>query len=208
MISKPNKYSFAFIAASFLFNETLKIAEIYIQDDNWENIEKKIINENILQKNKEATSKRLFAEIKKRLCSLPESLILDFNKFDIITQNQILFFAISKTYRIIFDFINNVIREKYLLFDSELKESDYIQFWNEIEATHPEAEKLTEKSKNKIKSVIFLILKESGIISKEGIIYSSFPNIDFIKHLPDKDFEYLKIFLLSDGDINKYKEEL
>ena len=66
------KYIFSFTGASALIAETLVIAEEYDRLKDWKAVEKSLTDNNLLNKVKQATFKREFSEIKKRLSLLTE----------------------------------------------------------------------------------------------------------------------------------------
>ena len=50
--------------------ETKNVVELYLQTQNWDEIKKKVIDDNILQKPTLDSRKRVFSELKKRLVNL------------------------------------------------------------------------------------------------------------------------------------------
>lgn len=204
------KYNLSFIGASLFPNESLKISKLYLELKNWEEVQKTVIEENILQKNTLATTKREYRELKKRL----ENLSIPLLEY-LVTATQdmaklTLIYAICKASHIIYDFIVEVIREKYLLFDYTLLDMDYEKFIRtkeEIELLSP----ITDKTAKKTKNMILKILEQGGLLNSVKERQIQRPYIDeqllrlIYKHDKHAD-KYLKIFLLSDTEIKNYGE--
>ena len=122
------KYSFSFTGASALITETLVIAEEYHKINDWNTVQSSLSDNNHLNKIKEGTFKREFSEIKKRLSLLtPDQLQLMIQGSYEDAKSMILL-SLVKAYPYVFDFIVEVLLNKYLLFDRTLLDSDYIRF--------------------------------------------------------------------------------
>ena len=66
MVTKK-KYSFSFTGASALLAETLIVAEEYVRLQDWEKVKFSVQENNLMNKTKQNTSKRMYHELKKRL---------------------------------------------------------------------------------------------------------------------------------------------
>lgn len=203
------KYRLSFTTGSLFLLESVKIARLYREEKDWRNIDRRILRENILQKKTVATQKRQVREIKRRLDNLsPESL--DYlASAELEAARFLLLLAVVKTYDFIFEFIDEVVRSKFLLFDTIILEADYARFFEAKEALHPELSSISESSRAKIKEVLFRILAESGLIasSKNWQITPPYISEKIIELVIREDAKYLKAFLLSDKDIQTWKEK-
>ncbi|WP_194850148.1 DUF1819 family protein [Nonlabens antarcticus] len=161
----------------------------------------------ILGNGKKASGRRLFSEISKRaqkLSTYQKTLLIE-GSFK--AQSEITFIAICKCFDFIRDFIIEVIREKYLVFDYELTEGDYISFFRRKAEYHPEMDLLTEITQKKVKQVTFKILEEIGLIdnTKSKMIQPQILEPETRKAILNDNTELFKIFLLSDFDIENLK---
>jgi len=71
-MKRHKKYTFSFTGASALITETMVIAEEYYCLRDWKAVEKSLLDNNLLNKVKQATFKIEFSEIKKRLSILTQ----------------------------------------------------------------------------------------------------------------------------------------
>lgn len=201
------KYQLSLIAGSILFNDTLKTASLYLQLKDWQAVKNEILNENALQKKKVATRVRQSREIIKRLRNLNSPQLDLLANSDPDTSKLIILLAIAKTYRLIYEFINEVVCAKWVLFDYTLLGSDYERFVQAKYELHPELENLTDSSKAKIKQVIFRTLAEAGLLDsvKSKRIIQPYVSENLLEVVAQDNPAYLKIFLLSDTDIERHK---
>lgn len=197
------KYSFSFTGASALITETLVIAEEYHKLSDWNAVQFSLSDNNHLNKVKEGTFKREFSEIKKRLSLLtPDQLQLMIQGSYEDAKSMILL-SLVKAYPYVFDFIVEVLLNKYLLFDRTLLDSDYIRFVNSKSLQHPELENITEITSKKVKQVVFKLLEQVGLITniKNGIILKPFLSTQVITVILSDDPAFLSAFLYSNEEI-------
>lgn len=205
------KYSFSFTAASALIPETLVIGEEYDRLRDWTLVRESVMNRNLLNKIKEATIKREFTEVKKRVMLLTEgqlSLLVNGSSDDV---RAMILLGLVKTYHFLQDFIVEVVRNKYQVFDKSMQDIDYIKFFNSKVLFHSELEGLTDSTKKKIKQVIFRILEEVYLLSnaKTPVILKPALSNYAIQAIVEDDPFLLNCFLFSNDEIrvlaNNYK---
>lgn len=197
------KYSFSFTGASALISETLVIAKEYHKLNDWNTVQISLSDNNHLNKVKQGTFKREFSEIKKRLSLLTP------NQLQLMIQGSyeeakfMILLSLVKAYPYLFDFIVEVLLNKYLLFDRTLLNSDYTRFVNSKSLQHPELEKITEITSKKVKQVVFKLLEQVGLITniKNGIILKPFLSSQITRVILDDDPVYLSAFLYSNEEI-------
>lgn len=197
------KYSFSFTGASALITETLVIAEEYHKLSDWNAVQFSLSDNNHLNKVKEGTFKREFSEIKKRLSLLTPDQLQLMIQGSYEDAKSIILLSLVKAYPYVFDFIIEVLLNKYLLFDRTLLDSDYIRFVNSKSLQHPELENITEITSKKVKQVVFKLLEQVGLITniKNGIILKPFLSTQVITVILSDDPVYLSAFLYSSEEI-------
>jgi hypothetical protein len=157
---------------------------------------------------KTRTSDREFREIRKRLDKLTPDQINILIHGDLISQKQIAFLAVCKHYDFIRDFTIDVIRDKALVYDYTINESDYNSFINGRIHIHPELEDFSDSTLKKAKQVLFHILEQAGIIDTavNKRIQPQLIQADVIKAITKDDPAWLKIFMMPDKDIKQLKK--
>jgi len=201
-------YSLSFTAASLMVHETEQIAQLLNEHQDWKIVQELVIDENILQKGTVSTRKREFAEIKKRLLDINSTHI---NYILTCTRDELKLYCLylcSKSYRLIFEFIVEVLRDKYLTFDYSILDSDYARFIEAKRANSDKLQKITEKTEYKIKQVIFRILEQSNLIdsSKLRNIQKPYVSDELFDLIKEDSPKYLACFLYADGEIKQIQE--
>jgi hypothetical protein len=203
------KYKLSYTAASLMLNESLKIAELYDELRDWDSVLKTIIEENTLQKNKESTIKREFRELRERLEKLTPSQFETFLNSDASSQRLLLFLGICKLYKFIGDFVVEIIRNKALTFEYILTESDYIRFFDTKANQYSNLETITASTQYKLKSTLFLILQEVGLINNRKEKWITPPIITgrIADVVIEESPELLKFWLVSNLDMERMKKQ-
>ena len=192
MTDSTFKYEFSLTGSSLRVNEMILFAT-------------KSINEGLLElkSDKGTTNKRMVSEFKKRIDNLTvnqQELLLNSN---FSNQKQLAFLSACKTYSLLRDFVIEVVREKYLIMDFNLSDTDYISFIRRKEINHDELANLTDQTQAKVKQVVFKILEQAGIINnvRDKEIQLQLLGGSTKKSIIEDNPEWLKVFLLSDMDI-------
>lgn len=198
---KTNKYDFSFTASSLRINEMLTVARA-----KSEGIELDYVNN--LGGGKSSTGKRMFSEFNKRLSFMTSKQIDVLLNSDLVTQKQIAFISVCKTYGFIRDFVIEVVREKFLVYDYQITEGDYISFYRRKHDLHDEMETITELTEKKIKQVTFKVLEQAGLIDtiKSRIIQPQIIDYKLMDAIVQDNPNWLQILLVSDMDIERTKK--
>lgn len=201
-----SKYILSFTAASLRLNEMVKVA-LAAQEDDITDLS--IVKESgvVFGSVKNRTTDREFREIRKRLEKLTSDQKDILIHGDLNSQKQIAFLAVCKHYAFIRDFTIEVIRDKVLVFDYQLHESDYNSFINSKISLHPELEMFSESTRKKAKQVMYRILEQAGIINNavEKTLQPQILQQEVINALLKEDPLWLKIFMMSDRDIKQLR---
>jgi hypothetical protein len=200
-VAVGDTYRFSFTACSSLIADFTRLAKMVV-DAGYE-LDK--ISRDDVGKEKERTNQRQFQELRIRLSTLTNEEIEVLADGDLNDKKCITLLALCKSYRFVLDFVVEVVREKALIYDFEIRESDYNTFVNRKIYDHPELEQLSETTKNKIKQVLFRIFAEVGLIdnARSRVIQHILiaPRVNNI--VSSDNPELLKIFLKPDREIKE-----
>jgi hypothetical protein len=205
-VNRNQKYILSFTAASLRLNEMVKVATAAHENDI---TDLTMVKESgvVFGSVKNRTTDREFREIRKRLEKLSTEQKNILIHGDLNSQKQIAFLAVCKHYAFIRDFVIEVIRDKVLVFDYQLHESDYNSFINSKTPVHPELEKFSESTRKKAKQVMYRILEQASIINNanEKTIQPQILQQDVIHAIIKEDPAWLRIFMMSDRDIKQLR---
>ena len=111
-------------------------------------------------------------EIKQRLQELNREqleLMVSGSKTD---QKLLIWLACCRRYQLLADFAKEVLRAKFLVLDISLQPFDVEKFFDLKSMWHKELEELATSTKAKLQTVLTRMLKESELVSEDGIIQS------------------------------------
>lgn len=189
------KYEFAFTTSSLRLKEMVLVAQAIIEERDID-----FINE--LGNGKRKTGRKMLSELTKRIENLTPQQVKLLAISDLNVKRSIAFLAVCKTYGFIRDFVIEVLREKYLVYDFDITDGDYFSFFRQKVEQHPEMEDLTEETEKKIRQVTFKILEQAGIIEsiKNKTIQPQIIDQSVIASITEEDADWLKIFFLNEMD--------
>ena len=160
-------YSMSFTTAALLGHETLLVAALFADAQDWSLVRHKTLHENLLQMRTVNSSKRIFREISSRLKQLtPEQLGMLLQN-DRREQNYLLWLAFCKRYRFVYDFAVAVVREQFLRLDMELTYEAYDIFFNDKAEWHPEVERSAPSTRYKQRQIVFKTMREAELLTDQ-----------------------------------------
>jgi len=197
----PTPYKLSFIGVSIAVKESVRIAEIYLDLQHWEATEEKVKSENLIQARTQSSLQRYYQELAPRLRLLSEDQLDLLVSGTLQEQKYLLWYAICKHYEFIREFAVEVLHEKYLLFDFALTEFDYETFFNRKADWHEELEALKESSRVKVRTMLFRMLRDAGLVNREHVILPAILSRRLVEILqPDAPWGF-EIFPISMAEI-------
>lgn len=200
-----SNYILSFTAVSLAIYETETIANLYNEKEDWGSILHDVVEENILQKGTVATRKREFRELKKRVSTLTieqRKLYSTGSSSDI---RNLAILGCFKLYPFIYQFSSEVIREKLLLFDFTILNSDYEAFYESKRIAYDKLNLISEGTQYKLKQVMFKILEQAEFIDsvKNKNIQKPYLSEELERLIVADNPTYLSAFLYSNSDIRE-----
>ena len=195
-LSKKTKYRLSFGTGNAYINESNLILKKYLENKDWKETEKYIIENNILQTNTFSSAKRVFREISLRLKSLSNEEQEFFIRSNYVDQSILIWISICRTYKFIGDFSSMIISEKFSSYQIELDYNDFNYFYEQQKVFYEELNSLKDSTRKKLRQVFFKIMKDLNIISKIKKITPLLPSKE-IKEISKSTKKDLKLFLPS-----------
>jgi hypothetical protein len=196
-------YVLSFTAGALLYRESLTVARLFDEVRDWDAVRAQVLDGNLLRMRTQNASKRIFREVASRLKQLTAAeldLLLTGSRQE---QQQLLWLAICKRYRFIYDFAVEVIREKFLRLDFELTYDDYDVFFNNKAEWHPEVAGVAESTRKKLRQVVFKMLREVNFLSPEGQILPALPTTREIAVITADAPEHLAVFPILPAEVEE-----
>ncbi len=196
---KKLKYRSTIKSMSYLYIETKKASSLVLQGFKDLEIIEMSIKDNIFQMKSETRKKEVASTILKRLKGLDEFFLDKLANGDLETSKQIVVYAIMKTDRLFFEFMSEVYKDKIILKEKYIADSDFnVYFERKCEQSDSVAA-WKEYTFYKIKQVVTRILFEAGFIKNQKDdkeINIPIINYDLAQHLKEiGDCIYLEAML-------------
>ena len=173
-------------ARSFLYLELKKAANLYLQGFTLDDIKQKALEENIFLLNSENRIKEIASTVSERLQALDKDLLYILTTGSLETSKQLAIYAILKTDKLFFEFMQEIYREKYLLKNYVITDKDFSIFFQRKAEQSQRVAEWTDYTFYKLKQVYKRILTEAGFVKKNG------RNIEIVRPLMERDLiDYL-----------------
>jgi hypothetical protein len=176
-------YKLSFTAASLMLVESVKVAGVYLGNRDWNASREILINNNLLRSRTMSRTKRIIQELVLRLSVLSEDQLTGLVEGSLEEQRLLLWFMVCKTYNFIRDFSTEVLHERFLTMQRFLTEEDYFAFYLHKLDEHPELEEITDSTRTKLRTQVFRMLREAGLINSANLIIRVLPTSRLIQTL-------------------------
>lgn len=196
-------YSMSFTTGALLYHESLIIAEQYAALGNWDSVRDKVIGDNLLQMRTLNAAKRIYREVASRLTRLTSDELDLLRTGSRQEQNYLLWLAVCKRYRFIYDFAVEILREKYLRLDFELSYQAYDTFFEDKAEWHPEVERVADSTRSKQRQVVFKMLREAELLSADNRILPAMVTPRLVAAIEADNPNHFTIFPLFAADVKK-----
>lgn len=148
-----------------MIEETVKVAGIYDENQDWHATKDFVIDSNFLQARTLRTQGIVFSEIQSRLSRLNEqqiSIVACGTRNDV---KALIWITLCKQYLFIKDFTIEILAELYGRGAQCVTHDDYAVFFNAKAEWHPEIDRISDKTKANARQTLFLMMRQCGIIA-------------------------------------------
>ena len=171
MMSTVSKYRMSFSVGGLMLNESLVIAQGYQPGESWASARERLLAQGASSLPKLASQTRALREVYDRIGHLSDAerqyLSDDADRAE---HQAMMWLAICRTYRFVYEFAVEVINERYQSWRLDLGLEVFDRFLAEKTECDPSLAELSSSTCAKLRQVLFRILRESGLISVEGRI--------------------------------------
>jgi hypothetical protein len=195
------KYLMSFTTGGLFYSESLLLLDLYA--GNWDDVYNCALEKNTLQTRVVSTAKRVLREIISRLRTLTREELELLQQGSAGEQKYLLWLGVCRRYVFIYDFASEVIRERYLTLKHNLPDEEFEVFYNVKEQWYEELEKIAESTRNKLRTVLYRILREAEIIDVNKLILPAILTDELIGIIAKHDVNDLAIFPISDIDLQR-----
>lgn len=191
------KYSMAFSTGGLFHAESVKLSKLYLEIGDWNKVRNYAIETNVLQTRTATTLKRVYREVFSRLETLHVEELEFLVQADAINQGYLIWMSICRRYPFIAEFATDVLRERYLSLKTDLHYEEFDSFFNRKSQWHPEIDQITTLTRNKLRQVLFKMLREAGLLTTDNVIIPAMISsklLDLIRRNNHEEILYFPVF--------------
>lgn len=169
-VRDPQRYLLSFTSGTLYLSGAPIAADLYLRHHDWTEVRESLRANNLLQARTASTAKRWSLELVNRLETMAEDeleLLADATSDEL---EQLMWVATCRQYAIIAEFAEEVLRERFLLMQLELTPEHFDAFANEKALWHRELAEISSTTYQKLRSNLFKMLREGGLITDGGVI--------------------------------------
>lgn len=173
MMTDTPRYALSFTSGALLLREALVAVPIYLRERDWTKVRELIEQDNLLQTRTRSSGLRVAREVVQRLSVLADAeieLLLDASPSE---RGHLMWAAACRRYALIGEFAEQVLRERFLLLAPTLDHDDFDGFIRGKALWHEEVADLKDSTLRKLRSNVFRMLQEAGLLAEGGRIHQA-----------------------------------
>jgi len=170
------RYALSFTSGALLMREALVAAPIYLRERDWGKVRALISEDNLLQTRTVRSAVRLGGEVVQRLAVLTDGEMALLAEATAPERGHLLWAAACRRYELIGEFAEEVVRERFLLLTPTLSYDEFDGFIRGKALWHPELDELKASTLQRLRSNVFRMLSEAGLLTDGGHIVQAVPS--------------------------------
>lgn len=161
------RYSASAVKVSFWFAEFRKVMQMLGRGYGMSEIKELNLRENIFSASTPLRAKQIFQTVSGRVLALDADISALFLSSDLATQKLIALVAAMAYDELFFDFVYEVVREKMIMGNDQLTDSDIRVFFKEKQEQDESVARWTDATFVRLAKCYKTMLYEAGIINKD-----------------------------------------
>ena len=166
-------YKMSFTSGGLFLTESVAVARLHRKHEDWKDTLKRALQEGATSLPKAVSNRRTLREIVNRLMTLEDDeicfLIDDAGRQE---QQYLLWVATCRAYRFVREYAVEVICDRYLAYQLELPLESFDIFFDAKAEWDDGIASISDSTRNKLRQILFRIMREAGIISEDHKIQS------------------------------------
>lgn len=196
----------SFSTGGLFVQHSIVVAKVFMKLNDWSLVNSNVIEENLLQSKKISSAKREYSEISSRLKLLNKDELEYLIDSDFREQTLLLWVAVCRRYQFIAEFAIEVLHERYVTLKADVTQAEFESFYYQKEEWHPELEGITPGTRNKLRQVLFKMMKEAEILTKNNLINGVVMSSELAKLIAKNNIQELMYFPIFESDLKSMIE--
>jgi len=168
--ARASRYALSFTSGALLTREAVIAAPLFLEVRDWNAVRNRLRAENLLQARTASSGFRLAREVAQRLAVLTDAELDLLQDASPSERGHLMWIAACRRYAFIGDFAEEVVRERFLLLTPTLGYDDFDSFVHGKALWHPELAEVKDSTLQKLRSTVFRMLTESGLLAGGEIV--------------------------------------
>lgn len=189
------KYRFSFTAVGLAPVAMQEVAAIYKDCGAWKEVYAKVVRDNVLKCRTTSALRRIASELVFRLENLDSEELARFVENRLDERNSFAWLTVCRTYNLVGDFAVEALHEAYITGQKTYDISDYEKFINGKRVLHPELDDLSDLTYQKVRQVIFKMMREAGYLDKKGNIIPLVMDAELMNFIPQRDLSFFPMYI-------------
>lgn len=164
------RYSLSFTTGGLLTREAVVLAPLYLAEPDWNNVRARAVKENYLQARTHSSAVTLVRKTIERVSALSDLEVLMLLEVTASEREHLMWAAACRRFKLIGEFAEEVLHERFLTLAGTLSYEDYDSFYRSKAIWHDELDRITDLTYRKLRQVLFKMMSEAGLLTKQGVI--------------------------------------
>ena len=164
------RYALSFTSGALLATEAALVAPIYLREHDWSATRTLVKDGNLLQSRVARSNTRVLGALLPRLQLLSDAELEIVAEGTSTERGHLMWTAACRKYALIGEFADEVLRERFLTLAGTVSYEDYDSFYRAKAMWHDELDDVTGSSYQKLRQVLFKMMVEAGLLTKQGHI--------------------------------------
>ena len=203
---QTEKYSMSFTTGGLFHQESVKLAALFIELDDWDAVRDRVLSDNLLQARTLNTSKRVCSEIISRLKTFAPKEIDLLVHGSPQEQGYLLWIAVCRRYKFIADFAVEILRERYISLKNDLQYEDFDSFYNRKSEWHPELDEVQPSTRRQLRQVLFKMLRDAELLTANNIINAAMLSLRLLEAIPRSGRQDVLVFPAFESDLGGWAQ--
>ena len=172
VVTTSEPYRLSFVVGGLLATEATIAAPLYLELRDWAAVRAALNADNLLHARTRSTAVRITRELIQRLSVLSDVEVTYLVNAPGPDRLHLMWAALCRHYVFVAEFAQDVVRDHYLLGVSQLVPVDFERFWDSKALWHAELEETRPSTRNKLRTNLFLALRQSGMLADDARLVS------------------------------------
>lgn len=188
------RYKLSFSVGGLYLQGAPVAARLYLDLRDWTAVRAALDADNLLQARTESSARRWGRELVQRLEELTDSELALLADATADERAQLMWVAACRRYELIAEFAEEVLRERFLLMAPDLTPEHFEAFVRGKTLWHPELANLEESTLRKLRTTLFLMMREADLLTAEGLILPTMLSARVRNELAKRDPSDVRLF--------------